>query len=329
MRWFGRIAIAALLVGAVTPAFADVSAADEAFKKGRELYKAGKYADACVQFEKSEELDPALGTLFNIAQCDEHIGKVASALAAYREVIAKDTNATRRQTASDNAQALEPRVPKLVVAVPAAELASAKHLVVTLDGKRTIDAGKRVDVDLGEHAVAVHADGMREYTTTAKIVDEGKTVTVTVTLLPEGEGGAKVSKPDKLQDKQPPTDGTPEPTARSRRKTFGIIAMAAGGAAIVTGAVYGGLASSKWSDAKAVCGGTSCTSQADVDRASLLGDQARSKANIATGLFVAGGVIAAVGVVLFVTAPSEHAPAVTMTAHASADGAAVWFSGRF
>src|SRR5207249_214803 len=91
------------------------SEADEAFKRGRDLAKTGDYAGACKAFERSQELDPQLGTLFNIGQCDEKIGKQATALAAYREVIAKDTNEERRKFAADLASKLAARVPKLVV----------------------------------------------------------------------------------------------------------------------------------------------------------------------------------------------------------------------
>jgi hypothetical protein len=315
-----RLVVAAALVLFVRPVLADVSAADQAFKKGRELLKAGNYAEACVQFEQSQALDPALGTLFNIAQCDERIGKLATALAAYREVIAKDTNQTRRQTASDNAGNLQPRVPRLVVQVPP----TAKHVIVTLDGKRTIDAGEPVELDMGDYTIDVHADGMADYSTQAKIVDEGKTVTITAKLVP-GKSDVLV-KMDHRTVKHG-EDSTVEPAPRSHRKLYGIAAMATGGAGLLTGVIFGGLASSKWSDAKAVCGGTTCTTQADADRASALGDQARSKANLSTGLVVAGGVIAAIGVVVYVTAPTEHA--VSVAAHASPDGGSVTLSGRF
>jgi hypothetical protein len=44
-------------------------------------------------------------------------------------------------------------------------------------------------------------------------------------------------------------------------------------------------------------------------------------------LFAAGGVVATVGLVLWATAPSEHA--VTVSARPSSDGGALVFSGRF
>jgi tetratricopeptide (TPR) repeat protein len=321
---FARSVVVACLIART--AWADGTPADEAFKKGRDLLKAGRYAEACEQFEQSQALDPALGTLFNIAQCDEHIGKLASAMAAYREVVSRDTKAERRETANDMASKLATRVPKLVVKVPG----DAKHVTITLDNKHVIQPNTPVELDNGQHSIDVRADGMKEFSQTATIVEEGKTVTVTARLEP-GTGKTETdAKPDgkKKPDAPPkPTGSETDETPRSSRKTWAIGAMAAGGAALVTGVVYGALASSKWKDAKAVCGGTTCTSQADADRASALGDQARSKANVSTVLFAAGGVIAAVGVVLWVTAPSEHAVAVS--ARASSDGGALVLSGRF
>ena len=123
----------------------------------------------------------------------------------------------------------------------------------------------------------------------------------------------------------------PQPVApsveRSHRKLYAIGALATGGAAIVTGAIFGGLASSKWSSAKGICGGTTCGSQAEIDQASALGSQARTRANVSTAMVIAGAAIASVGVVLWVTAPTE--PHLEMTAHASIDGASVTFAGRF
>src|SRR5262249_44729364 len=120
-RGRGRVARARMTLGgvAIVVAFGATARAepnrDEAFRKGRELMKAGRYAEACLQFELSEKLDPELGTQFNIAQCDEKTGKLATALALYKELSAKDTNAQRRATEIDLAAQLEHRVPKVVV----------------------------------------------------------------------------------------------------------------------------------------------------------------------------------------------------------------------
>jgi hypothetical protein len=87
-----------------------------------------------------------------------------------------------------------------------------------------------------------------------------------------------------------------------------IAAVATGGAGVVglvLGGIFGGLAASEWSSAKSFCMHmtptctTSPTSPGAQDESS-----ATSKATVSTVGFIAGGVLVAGGVALFVTAPS-------------------------
>ncbi len=296
---------------------APATEADEAFKQGRALLKAGKFAEASAQFERSEALDPQLGTTFNIAECDAHIGKLASALAAYREVVARDANTERRATADDRARQLEPRVPKLVVeiATPPAGLA------ITLDG-RPIEVNHPIDLDFGDYALVVRATAIRSYARTIKMHDEGLTTTVNVPLVPD-RPPAPVGVPEPMRISTP----TLVAPAGSHRRRYAVVAAASGGAVVVAGLVVGVLARNQWSDAKAVCGGTVCATQDELDRATALGDRARSKAGLATGLAIGGGAIAVIGAILYATAPSEHA--VSVTARVSGHGAGLAVLGRF
>lgn len=115
---------------------------------------------------------------------------------------------------------------------------------------------------------------------------------------------------------------------RSPRKTYGMIAVAGGGAVVVTGVVFGLLARARWNDAKDVCGGTTaCANDADTEYAQALADSARTRANVSTGLVIGGAVIAGVGAYLWVTAPKERTVEVGV-APASGGGSLV-LSGRF
>ena len=49
----------------------DVARADLAFREGRALLTEGNYDAACPKLEESQRLDPALGTLVNLAVCYE------------------------------------------------------------------------------------------------------------------------------------------------------------------------------------------------------------------------------------------------------------------
>ncbi len=303
---------------AAAPAAAEPTAAEQAFAKGRELFRAGKYVEACPLFEQSEQLDPELGTLFNLAQCDEKIGKLASAIAAYREVVAKDNNAKRKAIAAEYAVTLGQRVPKIVIAV----VNPPPGLAVTLDGK-TAEPNQPIDVDFGDHAVAAHADGMRDFQKSVKIDQENKTTPVPISLEPIAS--------DKPQTPHPPPEERPAaPTpVHSSRKKWGVVTLSIGGAALVGGAVFGVLANGKWSDAKAVCGGTVCPTQPQADQANSLASTARGYGNAATGLAIAGAVGVAIGAYLIVSAPSEHERGIAVSASVSRDMTGPVVFGRF
>ena len=82
-----------LLVGALLPAALRAAEVDEAaarvlFMEGRKLAASGDYPAACTKFEASYQLDPGIGTNFNLADCYEHTGRIASAWARFLDVAA-------------------------------------------------------------------------------------------------------------------------------------------------------------------------------------------------------------------------------------------------
>src|ERR1700684_2383602 len=100
---------------------ADEAAAEALFKQGRDLMSAGNFALACSQFAESERLDPAPGTLLNLATCYERNGQVTSAWVTYKEAAmsARRADQTERaRMARDKAAELEPNLPLLTIVVP-------------------------------------------------------------------------------------------------------------------------------------------------------------------------------------------------------------------
>lgn len=306
----------ALLILAVAARPALASPADDEFKKGRDLFKAGKYAEACTAFAESQRLDPSHGTNFNIAQCSEKIGKLATAIAIYRDLAANDTNATRKAAAADLVAALAPRVPSIEVTIDP----RPAGLEIVLDGAPcpTCIQGP-FPVDAGAHTIIARAPTFRDATATATAIDSKATVVV-LRLEP---GTTAPLAPERVVIEPP------MPNAKSSsRKRIGTFTMIGGGALLAGGAVFGILARGTWADAKDVCGGsTTCPTPTDTERASALGDTARSRANVATGLFIAGAVVTTLGLVLYVTSPSESA--VRIAGHTTGDSAGVTLSGRF
>src|SRR5687768_12791848 len=72
----------------------DKPAAVKLFEEGRAELQAGRPDAACKKFEQSIRKDPrAVGTLLNLALCNERQGKIASALALFVEAYDRATEA--------------------------------------------------------------------------------------------------------------------------------------------------------------------------------------------------------------------------------------------
>lgn len=301
------LAVAALLATATAHAETPnprQAEAEEAFRVGSELFKASNYIDACEQFHKSQLLDPQLGTLFKIAQCSDKIGKLATAAAAYREIVARDMNPERKSISEKALQGLASRIPKIVAKIDQ----PPPGIIITLDsksGSRTIEPNKPVEADFGAYHLVARAKGYTEMISQFRIGEEGSTKTVEITLL---RGASNSDIFNTVADR-------PAEVSHSKRKPIGIGLMAGGGAALATGLVFGVLAHQTYGDAKDICGGDQCMSQTDLVRANDKTDQARGQALISTVFVASGALIAGAGIALWVTAPS--------------DGVAVSVSGRF
>src|SRR5262249_57224143 len=62
-------------VAAAQPSATSAPAIAE-FDRGRALAKDGQWAEACAAFARSEKLEAAFGTLYNLAGCYVHVGKL-------------------------------------------------------------------------------------------------------------------------------------------------------------------------------------------------------------------------------------------------------------
>jgi hypothetical protein len=95
--------------------------AETLFFTARGLMEAQRYAEACGKLSESYRLDPAPGTLLNLAVCNEKIGKTASAWGEFRDSLAEARRMNRpdrEKLATDHIATLEPELSYLAISVP-------------------------------------------------------------------------------------------------------------------------------------------------------------------------------------------------------------------
>jgi hypothetical protein len=96
------------------------TAAQALFEEGRRLFEAQRFDEACEKFAESQQLEAALGTLLNLALCNERRGKRASAWLNYSDALTQATregNEARAAFARERIEALAPGLSKLVIEV--------------------------------------------------------------------------------------------------------------------------------------------------------------------------------------------------------------------
>ncbi|MBA3818974.1 MAG: hypothetical protein H0X17_08795, partial [Deltaproteobacteria bacterium] len=147
------------------PAFADKKGdADALFKQGKKLQGDKKYVDACVLFEQSDALDPAIGTKLNAAKCYEEWGKLASAHTWYldAERMAVQSGDKRLDKIREVIAELDPDVPRLTVKVP--DQVDLEAAEITLDRKVMPETriGKELRVDPGPHELVYFINGEKK-----------------------------------------------------------------------------------------------------------------------------------------------------------------------
>ncbi|HHH31072.1 MAG TPA: PEGA domain-containing protein [Polyangiaceae bacterium] len=295
------------------PDDSDKASAQALFDKGRQAMEDGRIAEACESFAESQRLDPALGTRFNLADCYEQLGKLASAWVHYvgtADMALRLGQSDREAFARERARALEPRLSRLEIRVPH----PVDGLVVTRNETTigTAQFDEAVPVDIGEYQLEARAPGYEPYRQTVTVSEEGETVSVTLpelVPLPPPPPPPEPAPGTPTVVVAPPPPRPPPPGGISGQE---IAALSVGGAGLIAfgvGSAFGLIAKSKKDESEPRC---PSSTQCFADGAELI-DQARTAGNVATGLFIAGGVLAVGGLVLWFTAPDPESARVGVT----------------
>jgi hypothetical protein len=290
-----RLAVAIVTAcAAIASAQPDKKRADKLFDDGRRYLTAKEYALACTAFEQSQEAEPAIGTLLNIALCYEQWGHIAAAYRAYLEAerFATDKHDKRAKGAHQKVEQLGPMVPHLELQVPADADPGA---IFALDGKE-VDRGALTGdllVEIGTHTIEARVPGKPPKLTTVEVkLGEHRQLVIDV---PKPEIAVKVV--------------VAPPPARNRRRFIGGLALGGAGIAAVGFAGYVALvARQDYDNAVKDCPNTVCTNHDAYE----ITQRARRRANYMSIVTGAGFAAVGVGIYLVLTSRETREPRVTV-----------------
>lgn len=263
-RLGAALAVVAVLLSTPVPASAadsppEVSAdslkrAREQFSQALALQTAGDWAGALALLKEVAAVKSTPQVRFNIALCEEKLGRLVAALGDY-ELAAADARAERAEQVAEEVEArlenLRQRIPKLVLR----RGAGADAAIIAVDGVSVGDQviGTPMPTDPGPHTVEARAPGYKPFRTAVRLAEQ-QTEAVEITLE------AEPLPP-------PPVAPAGAPRVEGRSRLPGYVIGGIGVASLGASAVFLGLRASKISELERKCEGLACpaSAQADID----------------------------------------------------------------
>jgi hypothetical protein len=307
----------------------DKAAAEALFDHGLAHMREGKLEQACSELERSQALERGIGTMLYLAECYEKLGRTASAWALFREaasVAAAQGETERARAGAQRADRLAVNLSRLTLQVPAENRIEGFELTRNGQPVRAPSWAVAVPVDPGEHALAASAPGRVSWSQNVTVRPGGERIEVQVPVLPvdptaaaQPEAMPAVAAPP-AEPAPPLAHAAPVPAEPSStwplQRTIALVVGGVGVVALGVGGYFGARAFSKNGEAEdlaevgCVDDGTRCGDRDAVSRT----EEATDAATLSTIFMIGGGVLAATGIVLFVTAPSEATPEVAVRA---------------
>ena len=311
------------LVLASTPAAAQSPAERQAAvalgEEALKLFEQGQWAEAYARFAKADRMVHAPPLVLYMARSQRNMGKLVEARQLYQRLaeeelheLAPEQFVQAKTKAAKELAVLDQRIPKVDITVQGAPRPQIRVTVdeVPLPQEQL---GAPVPMNPGKHTIEARADGFSTASVAIELPDEAGSQSVELTLTATGEG-----PPPPPQIDTTASDSTPGPWWP------GAVTLGVGGVGLVVGAITGGMAMSKVDDIKSRCIDNHCPPE-DEDE----GSSADTLATVSTVGFVAGGVLAAAGVVLLVWRPGGASDAPDGSASLRVGPAGVQLSGVF
>lgn len=280
----------------------DDQKARDLFNKGRGLAKDGRCAEAIAPFQESLKYAEGVGTLLNLGNCYETLGKTASAHRSFLRAadVASKNDDKRASEAKERAKGIEKDVSSLLIHVPVNLKSSAE---IRVDGE--IWPKERWDlpwpIDPGVHDIEVIAPPRPRQTESVTVKPHGDKADFAIFSKDPATSPVPPPKTDK-----PKGDSKEAEAGGSSQGTLGLVVGGVGGVGILGGIVSGIISISAHSALTGRC--TSYPKGCDpADKVDLEGmnDNAKLSGNISTISFIVGAVLLAAGAGLYFTAPKH------------------------
>jgi hypothetical protein len=305
IRCSRAIALASILTASTALAEGtDAATARELFRRAQEELKSEQVDSACAKFAEAQRLDPNVGYLVNLARCDEKRGRLADARDSWQKALdlAKSRNDSRAADVEAGLRALDPKVPRIVVQI-AGGASPPSDLRIQRDDTTLGPAslGVPLPVNPGRHVIGASAPGRKKWSMEIVVHEGDAAIHVDIAELPRDEAASTE------QPQGGPVPASAGDTGGSPGSTQRVLGIVSGGVGIAAGAAgtYFALHAKSLFDESNRNGHCDAASNACDSDGLKLRNRAVAPADIATGCFIAAGVLVVAGVVLYVTAPSS------------------------
>jgi hypothetical protein len=323
-----RLVAGSLLMFLLSPAVASAqdeaatAAARDLAQQGAVDAKAGRCEEAIDKLSRAKKIIAVPTILVPLGECQIALGRIVvgteNLQAAAREVLPADAPDAFVK-AQKRARQILPEALKKLARLRIDVLAPSGVTLTILDNGEPIDSvllGVERPADPSAHKIEVSAPGFLKATAEVALVS-GESKRLELKLEPDPNAVQPPPPVDPPTDPGPRDPGAPPPVAgpppgpappppSSPLVPVGGTILGVGGASVLVGAIFGGLASSKKSGLDEVCVDKVCpeAEQGNIDDMVLFG-------NVSTGTLIAGGVLAGVGLGLLIAgATSSSEPSV-------------------
>jgi hypothetical protein len=281
-RWTNRACLVLSMVAAtvfVVPNVAkgqtktEIDMARNLMDEGDAKLERGDFRGALRSYRAAHTIMNVPTTGIDVARMEAKLGRLVEARKVALEVVRMPTKPQEpkpfveaRSDAQLLADALETRIPRLMVELKGA--AASAQVEVRIDGHTvpSEEVNSPIPVDPGKHEVSVSVSGAAPEIETVTLAEtEKRTVTF-------GDGDSSLT--------------SDKPVRRTSPLVF--VGFGLGSVGLIAGAITGGMSLSRASDVEAMCPGGTCATQAALDKAKPTNEAAFTLANVSNVAFAVG-----------------------------------------